>query len=748
MPRLLKAALFGCLIGIIGLLVGVFRFAHDIEENAGLGLLFNLRGVRKAPSDVVVVGIDKESSDRLKVPANPANWPRSLYAQLIEKLRKEGARVIVLDLYFTEPGPPDEDNLLANAMKDAGNVVLAERLRLKDLSLSAKDGLPAVRHRIVNTVKPLDFFAKSAFSTAPFVLPRVPVKVNQYWTFQPSAGDAPTFPVVAFQRYASEVYDDFVRLLKKTNPRLPLHDGDSPLTAERPARLIRDIHGLFQSDPSIQKTMLEILERSFPVTQDRHKHTLLKSLISMYGGDNRRHLNFYGPPRTLVTVPFYRVLAERENLNNGERVDFKDKAVFVGLSENSPTEKEDSYYTVFSQPDGVYLSGIEIAATAFSNLLEDKPVKPISFGYFLLIILGWGILIGVVCRMAGTVVAALAAATLSGGYLSIAHYQFAAHGTWIPIVVPLFLQAPLGFFGAVFWNYFETNKERQNIRRALAYYVPNDVVHELAKNIVDIRRAGEMLYGVCLFTDAAEYTHVAEAMSPQQLSDFMHQYFESAFEPIKQNGGLVVDLKGDSILAVWKAARPDPSLREQACHAALEVARAVSQFNRLFPSLKLPTRVAVHAGQIYLGNIGAGEHYMYGPTGDTVNTASRMDGLNKYLGTGILVSDEVIQGLPGFLTRDVGTFRLKGKSQPVVVHELLCRSAEAKENQRQICEIFSEALHAFKQRSWDEARDKFSRLKWNCQIDGPARFYINLCDQYKVNAPEEAWEGVIPLEEK
>jgi adenylate cyclase len=468
----------------------------------------------------------------------------------------------------------------------------------------------------------------------------------------------------------------------------------------------------------------------------------------MYGGDNRRYLNYYGPPRTLITVPFYRALAEREDLNGGEGTDFKNKAVFVGLSETSLTEKEDSYYTVFSQPDGVYLSGIEIAATAFSNLLEDNLIKPISIGYFLLIILAWGILVGVVCRMAGTVVAALAVATLSGAYLANAHYEFATDGTWMPIVIPLFLQAPLGFFGAVFWNYFETNKERQNIRRVLAYYVPNDVVHELAKNIVDIKRSGETVYGVCLFTDAADYTHVAEGMSPQQLSDFMHQYFEATFEPIKKNGGLVVDLKGDSILAIWKATRPDPALREQACNAALEVARAVSQFNRSFPSLKLPTRLAVHAGQIFLGNIGAGEHYIYGPTGDTVNTASRMDGLNKYLRTEILVSEEVIEGLPGFLTREVGTFRLKGKSQPVVVHELLCRSAEAEENQRRICGIFSEALVAFRRRSWDEARDKFSRIVRDSETDGPARFYVNVCEQYKANAPQEAWEGVIPIEEK
>jgi adenylate cyclase len=273
-------------------------------------------------------------------------------------------------------------------------------------------------------------------------------------------------------------------------------------------------------------------------------------------------------------------------------------------------------------------------------------------------------------------------------------------------------------------------------------------VHELAKNIVDIKRAGEMAYGVCLFTDAADYTHVSEEMNPEQLSAFMHQYFEATFEPIKKNGGLVVDLKGDSILALWKAARPDPALRKQACNAALDVARAVSQFNRLFPSLKLPTRVAVHAGPIFLGNIGAGEHYIYGPTGDTVNTASRMDGLNKYLRTEILVSEEVIQDLSGFLTREVGTFRLKGKSQPVVIHELICRIEEADESQRRICAAFSDGLRVFRDRSWDEARDIFSRGGLDAQSDGPAHFYVQLCEQYKMNAPEETWQGVVPMEEK
>lgn len=751
MSRLFKAAFLGFLIGIVGVVVSFFHFAHDIEENAGLGLLFKLRGVRKALSDVVVVSIDRESSEHLNVSDNPDRWPRSLYARLVEKLAREGAQVITFDLYFIEPGSPKEDTSFAEAIKKARNVVLAEPLKAKEVPSSDIGGSYTGAHRIVNIVELIVPLSQSAVATAPFVLPRMPVKVNQYWTFQTGAGDSPTFPVVAFQLYALRAYDEFVRLLEKASPnqagKLP-RDAGTAIKARGAVRLIRDIRAIFESDPSIPKKMVKELEHSNLVTSDGNKYRLLKSLVNMYGGANRQYLNYYGPPRTLSTIPFYQALRLRENSGSDNPIDLKGKAVFVGLSEILLRERDDSYHTVFSQANGVFISGVEIAATAFSNLLEDTPVTPISSHTYMLMILAWGILVGVICRMAATVVAALGTVGLSILYLIAAEYQFKADGTWYPVVIPLFLQTPLGFFGAVLWNYFETNKERQNIRRALGYYVPNEVVHQLARNVVDMKSGGQTVYGACLFTDAAGYTALSETMGPGELSDFMHKYFEAIFEPVKQNGGLVVDLKGDSILAIWKAARPEAALRKQACHAALGVAKAVSQFNQSFEPLRLPTRVGVHAGQIFLGNIGAGDHYEYGPTGDTVNTASRMDGLNKYLGTEILVSEEVIHELDGFLTREVGRFRLKGKAQALVVHELFCCMEESEEKQNKACAIFSEALRAFRRQSWDEAKEKFHQAIQNSETDGPAHFYINLCEQYKKNPPEGAWEGEIPVEEK
>jgi adenylate cyclase len=125
-----------------------------------------------------------------------------------------------------------------------------------------------------------------------------------------------------------------------------------------------------------------------------------------------------------------------------------------------------------------------------------------------------------------------------------------------------------------------------------------------------------------------------------------------------------------------------------------------------------------------------------------------MDSLNKHLGTEVLVSEEVIAGLDGFLTREAGRFRLKGKTHPVAVYELVCRLEDAEEKQIKACGIFSEGLRAFREQSWEAAREKFHQAIKYSGEDGLTRFYLRLCAQYQENPPEAPWEGEIPMEEK
>jgi adenylate cyclase len=148
-----------------------------------------------------------------------------------------------------------------------------------------------------------------------------------------------------------------------------------------------------------------------------------------------------------------------------------------------------------------------------------------------------------------------------------------------------------------------------------------------------------------------------------------------------------------------------------------------------------------------LGSVGAIDHYEYRPVGEIVITATRMEGLNKYLGTRILVSEEVINQLSGLLTRKLGEFLLAGKSKPVVVHELLCQKGDCSEKQQIICAVFADALDAFIRQSWNEATEKFLQ-SIKCGDDGPSRFYLGLCEHYKNNPPGESWDGIIRMGKK
>ena len=750
MSRSSKTLLFGLLIAIIGVVASFAEVVHEQEENSGLALLFKLRGAKPAPSEVVIISIDRESSERLGLPENPDRWPRSLHARLIETLAKEGASVMTFDLYFVDPRSATEDNSLAEAIRNARNVVLAEPLRAKDIPASKVAGLFTTEHRIVQSVKPLALVSRAAFASAPFVLPRLPIKVNQYWAFQTAAGDSPTFPIVAFQVHALSAYEAFFQLLKAVQPTAArgLPETSAAFQAGSGAiRLIRELRAIFESDPSLAGRMSAELKRSGLAERDPSKSALVESLIGLYGGDDHRYLNYYGPPRTLRTLPFHQVLQSDES-PGGMPINFNGKAVFVGLSEIALTERKDSFYTTFSRTDGVFLSGVEIAATAFANLLQNTPVTPVSPAILLAVVVVWGLIVAAIGRISSTLAAALGVGGVSLIYLFAAAFKFQADGTWYPVIIPLFIQGPLAFGGGVLWNHFETNKERRNIRKALSYYVPDEVVDHLAANIADIRRDDQTLYGACLFTDCEGYTTVSEKISAQELNDFMRRYFAAIFEPIRKNGGRIVGLKGDAVLAVWRGAQTDPAIRQQACAAALGVAGAVHSFNDSLENLKLPTRIAVHAGEIFFGNVGAEDHYQYGIMGDTVNTASRMDGLNKHLGTEILVSDEVLHNVKGFLTREAGTFLFKGKAQQIRVHELLSRADDAAEMQRNACAIFAEGLSAFRSRAWPQAKEKFGESARLLGEDRLSRFYLKLFDQYKTQPPKEPWEGVVELEEK
>jgi adenylate cyclase len=228
-------------------------------------------------------------------------------------------------------------------------------------------------------------------------------------------------------------------------------------------------------------------------------------------------------------------------------------------------------------------------------------------------------------------------------------------------------------------------------------------------------------------TDAEGYTGVAEGMEPPALVELVNRYFHAMFGAVFGSGGLVLDVKGDGILAIWTNGAPDVALRAQVCRSCLQMVEASDRFNLYIPERRLPTRIGVDFGPIALAKVGAFGRYEYRAVGDTVNTCARLEQLNKLLGTRVLVSQTFAEDVDQFLFRDLGTFVLRGKRAPQRVFELVAARAAATRRQHVLCDEFTAALAFYELDERTAALDAFRCLRERYPHDGPTRVYLRRC---------------------
>ena len=691
----------------------------SLDETLGLGLLFTVRGTVAPPEQVIVVSISRDSAAAVGQPAELDRWQRARHAELVDSLTADGAEAVAFDLFFDEPR--DDDAQLAEAIGKAGNVVLGERIvQNPDPDVGTFPGL--IEHRVL----PIDELGRAALASAPFALPTIPFAVGQFWTFGPS-GDLPSLPAVALQAYLLRYYDDFAALLAGVRSGLRVPPSRAALmSAHDLPRAMGDLRAAFAGDASLAVDLRTALERRRTDASSK----ALEALIGLYAGPESLYLNYYGPARTIRTIPFDVAARSQEGL------DLKGKMVFVGGSEPRQSEQQDYFHSVFSQQTGANLSGVEIGATAFANLLEQRSLVALPMWANLLLVALWGVPLGAVVVRASTA-RAFAWAALGGAlYFAWVYWQFDAHGLWWPLLVPLAIQLPVAVALAVLLNYAEVLRQRELIQVALGHYVPQDVVRRLSEQNARALPERRLLQGACLCTDVESYMTVAESIEAHELADLMDEYFGVLARVVKAHGGFVVDAAGDALIAVWAASGPLAQSRLSACRAALDVVAAVDEFNaRRAPPL--PTRVGVESGELLLGNFGPEQRVGYRAIGDIVNTASRLEGLNKILGTRVLVSGATLAGTSGLAARDLGAFLLRGKSTPLRVLELLevdeaARCPPATE--------FTAALEHLAAARWVDAQREFAALREVFPQDGPTAFYAALTADY-ARAPPRNWAG-------
>lgn len=736
------------LIALAGTIFFFSPAGQKLEEELGLTLLFTLRGPQPPPDDVVIVNFDDESSRQLGLPENFSRWPRSIHAQMVDKLKEYGAKVIIFDVFFAEAREAADDRIFAEAMRRAGNVVLFEELR-RQSPAGLEAGKKTASLAVETLVPPQPQFAEAALLLAPFPLPKIPVRVSQAWIFKDSAGEAPTLPAMAVQLLGMKHYGRLHALLREESPDLADSFPASASQALSGASLAfdpRKLRELFLQDRKLADSLIANIKAKAIDDRRSNEDRLLLALINMYAGANSAYLNFYGPPATVTTLSYHEVLAPTEKARRSIEELIKGRVVFIGAARVSWSGQKDGFYTVFSQADGLDLSGVEIAATLCANLLENKTVRPLAGGGSLALLLAWGVGASLLCFLLPAVFSPPVMAASITASLYCANFLFTAHGIWPPLITPLVLQTLAAFSAAMLSRYLLVNKERKNIRAAIGFYLPDKVVRELMHDLSFITTGDRLIYGACLLTDAQRYTTLSEQMPPSELSKLMKDYYRALFSPVSDRRGQVCNVIGDSMLALWPSALPDSLAKEQACQAALHILAAVDQFNREHPDSPLPTRIGLHYGQLLIGNIGAESHFEYAPIGDIVNTASRIEGLNKLLGTRILASEETVAGLNDVSTRKLGRFLFAGKTQAITVYELMAPKEQGERNQQDYAHLFAEALIDFENRSWETAMQGFRQCIDMLGDDGPSRYYLQLCEEFLHHPPPAEWAGVAQVE--
>jgi len=432
-------------------------------------------------------------------------------------------------------------------------------------------------------------------------------------------------------------------------------------------------------------------------------------------------LNLYGPLGTVRTIAYPDALELVSDPREGARV-FAGKAVLVGYSESNQSRQIDAYRTPFSTAEGVDVSGVELCATALANLLDAswlrRPAEPAT-------------------------AALLANAATNVAYAATAYVAFATMFLWLPVVVPFVFSTAIAGARGMALQHRDDLRRRAELERAIALGVPRRAVEKLATVLGTT--PGRTVFAVCLCSDIVSYTTLSESLAPGAARDVLNRYFGRFIPVVEAHGGYASDLVGDSVMSLWVAESQPERAVADACRAAIELDRIMN--GAAAGDSALPTRLGLHCGPVFIGEVGGGERRELRAVGDIVNTASRIQGANKYLKTGVLASREVAERLDAAASfgntqparRRLGHFRIEGKGQTLELVQLSAAPLPAVAT-----DAFDDGLHAFEAGDFDAARRHFAAAHAAGDA-GPAVFYIEQCRRLAAQSPAQDWCGAVVL---
>ncbi len=596
----------------------------EVLELKTLDLQFALRGPIKPGPETVIATIDEKSINRLgRFP-----WPRSTWGRVVDRLTEEGAKVIVFDVFFTEPESVESDDLFQRAIMRSGRVVLPMVFDFQEGGYK-ESGF---------TDKKIDFLIPSAYMT---------LKNTEHPFSAPKA----TMVLPTLERFSA-----FAKTLAHINMN---PDMDGSLRWEM---LAVEYQGDYYAPIGLQAARIF---RDVPL-----ERTVLDFSGSVRMGDTvirtdefgRMLINYRGPNGTF---PMYSIsdIIDR-SLPAGT---FKDRIVLIGATAIG-------IYDLRVTPYSTNMAGIEKHASVVDNILRGDflhraPELDIP------LIIAFTLALGIFLPRLGAKYGAALFLLLFLGYAGFTYYLFAAKGTWFGWVYP----ASALFFGytsQTAYRFFTEERRARDIRKMFSSYVSKRIVDELIRDPNKAKLGGDRKEITVLFSDIRGFTSFSEKHQPEEVVSLLNEYLGAMTSIVFEHDGTLDKFVGDAIMALWGAPVGQPDHAERACRCAVTMIRKLEELQKKWTAegkYAIDIGIGINTGDMVVGNMGAeGKKMDYTVIGDNVNLGARLEGLTRKYNNHIIISEFTYAKVKDIVkVNELGSVTVKGKEQPVVIYDLV-----------------------------------------------------------------------------
>jgi len=739
-----RAATRRSLIVLAGLLpvlfVALLKFIEPGVLLEQRGLLFDSYQ-RLAPrpfrdAGVRIVDIDDESIQRL----GQWPWPRGDVAALAQTIADAGAAAIAFDIVFSE----------ADRTSPARLTALAQRQGVPAPAVAALRGLPDQDARFAQTLgatpSVLGLFltpdgraqglqAKAGFAVAGSdpgaSLPAFPGAIAP---LRPLAGAAKGLGFVSFKGDADGILRRVPLVAKVGETLLPSLSAEALRVAQGAGGFVlksSDASGQVNSGKP-EAVALKIGAAEVPVTER---------------GELWMH---YTPPVPERVVPAWKVMpgtlppAELKRLFSG-------RIVFIGTGASGLRD-------LVATPLAGRELGVTLHAEAVEQMvLQDFLARPDwAEGLEIAVLLAGGILLAVALPRLGAFRGALLAVLLTGAEGGGSWYAFKAKSFLLDPTAPI-LALIACYLVATLFTYLREEKQRRYIHGAFDRYLSPELVKRIADDPGRLELGGEVREMSVLFCDIRGFSHISEGMGPQQIIAFLIAFLTPMTDILLARRATIDKYIGDAILAFWNAPLDDPDQHENAARGALEMVARLEGLNREMAEREdwpghVEVGIGLNAGPCCVGNMGSARRLSYSLIGDTVNLASRIEGLTKPYGVRIALGETLAARLPGFALVELDRVRVVGRDRPETVFALVGDEGVTETPAfRAFRDAHAGMLAAYRARQWDDAAERAAASATAAARYGLDRLYARYrlsIEQMRADPPPDGWDGVAQLREK